>query len=105
MSNGTERRAWQRLPLAIPVFVRGTDKSGKQFLDFTVALNVSAGGALVVSRHMLARSSRLSLEIPTSPMPKLPLPEASRIQKARVVRTDDKEAYNLYALCFQRPLI
>jgi len=105
MNNGTERRAWQRIPLAIPVFVGGTDKSGKQFLDFTVALNVSAGGALVISRHALARSAKLSLEIPTSPKPKLPLPEPSHIQKARVIRMEDKEAYNLYALRFNHPLI
>jgi len=106
MDNVTERRNWQRLRLAIPVFLRGTDDDGKPFLDFTMALNLSVGGALIVSRHPLSRSSMLSLEMPTCPMPNLPQTQASsRVKKVRVVRAEDKDAYNLYALRFNQPLI
>jgi hypothetical protein len=105
MGTDGERRVWERLPLAIPVFMRGIDKSGKEFLDVTVALNVSRGGALVVSRHPLGRSSKLSLQIPRSPVTKSPLPEPAGPFKARVVRTHNREIYNLYALRFSRPLI
>lgn len=105
MGAATERRNWQRLRLAIPVFVRGTDDCGKPFLDFTLALNLSVGGALIVSRHPLTRSSKLSLEMPTCPMPNLPTPSAPRVRKVRVVRTEDKNHYNLYGLRFNHPLI
>ncbi len=101
-----ERRHWQRLRLAIPVFLRGCDKSGNQFLDFTTALNVSAGGALIAARRALPRSSSISLEIPTSPLPRVAdCPGAVRCLKARVVRADSREAYNLYALRFTHPLL
>ena len=105
MKAETERRAWERLPLPIPLFVRGVDGSGKEFLEFTVALNLSAGGALVVCHHPLARSARLSLEIPSGPAPKFPLPEPARSLRARVIRTITKDVYNLHALSFNRPLI
>ena len=46
----SERRRWPRLPLAIPVFVRGCDLEGNEFIEFNVMLNESAGGALVAIR-------------------------------------------------------
>jgi PilZ domain-containing protein len=101
-----ERRLWQRLPLAIPLFVRGVDKHGKDFLDFTVALNISAGGALVATRRALPRSSRLSLEISPSPGPQLiEQLQSVRSLEARVVRLTIQDSYNLCALRFRRPLI
>ncbi len=103
---GSERRHWQRLPLAIPLFIRGVDKHGKDFLDFTVALNISAGGALVATRRALPRSSVLSLEVPSSPWPQLTARLRSvRSLQARVVRLADKDSFNLCALRFRRPLI
>ncbi len=81
------------------------DKGGREFLDFTAALNVSAGGALVISRHPLTRSSKLTIEIPKAPLPMSPLPSSVRVLKARVVRTATKVPYNLYALRFSRPLV
>ena len=46
LKNGIDRRQWERLPLAIPVFVRGIEPSGKQFIEFATALDISVGGAL-----------------------------------------------------------
>ncbi len=103
---GVERRHWQRLPLAVPLFVRGVDRHGKDFLDFSVALNISAGGALVAIRRSIPRSSRLSLEVPSSPWPHLMAQLHSvRSLQARVVRLMNQDSYNLYALRFSRPLI
>jgi hypothetical protein len=102
----SDRRQWQRLPLAIPLFLRGCDRSGKEFLDFTTALNVSAGGALVAARRPLRPSTRLSLEIPSSPLPRLPAsPNAVSSLKAKIVWSATKDTYNLYALRFNRPLL
>ena len=59
-----ERRRWQRLPLAIPVFIRCQDENGKDILEFATALNVSAGGMLVAVRRMLPDVEQYSLEVP-----------------------------------------
>ena len=101
-----ERRHWQRLPLAIPLFVRGVDESGKDFLDFSVALNIGGGGALVITRRALPRSSRLSLEVPSSPWPQLKARlQLVRSLQARVVRLTNQDSYHLCALRFKRPLV
>lgn len=102
-----ERRRWPRLPLAIPVFVRSlVDAAGKEFLEFATALNVSAGGMLIAVRHSIAPSAQVSLEIPSAPLAALTsLPPAARNLRARVLRTQHAEGYNLAALRFSRPLL
>lgn len=101
-----ERRRFHRLPLAIPLFLRGVDKDGKEFLDFTQALNFSAGGALVATRRSLPRGSWLHLEMPTAPVPILHLPrQQKRALAGRVVRNMGRETYYLCAVRFARPLI
>jgi hypothetical protein len=103
---GAERRRFQRLPLAIPLFLRGVDKEGKDFLDFTLALDISAGGALVATRRSLARASWLHLEMPTAPIPAFHLPfQSKRALSGRVVRSMDRDSYYLCAVRFARPLI
>jgi len=75
-------------------------------MDFTVALNISAGGALVATRRAISPSSRLALEIPSAPVPRLVVPPDSvRSLKARIVRTFNSDPYRLYAVRFSRPLI
>ncbi|PYV10876.1 MAG: hypothetical protein DMG23_06190 [Acidobacteria bacterium] len=92
--------------MAIPLFVGGVDKQGREFLDFTVAVNISAGGALVPIRRALRRSARLSLEIPSSPWPRVVTQLRSiRALQARVVRSSGEDSYNLCAIRFTRPLI
>ena len=101
-----ERRRFYRLPLAIPLFLRGVDKDGKGFLDFTQALNFSAGGALVATRRLLPRGSWLHLEMPASPVPLFHLPrQPKRTVAGRVVRNMDRDTYYLCAVRFARPLI
>jgi hypothetical protein len=102
---GIERRRWQRLPVGFPVFVRGTDTRGKQFLDFTNILNISSGGALLATRVTLSRSASVSLEIPSAPLPQFgPLPDHVRAIQARVMRATHLEACSLYGLRFRRQL-
>ena len=102
----TERRKWIRLPLAIPVFVRGRDDKGKEFLEFATALNVSAGGALVAVRRSLPLSARVLLEIPSAPLASAPaLPKSSRGMRARTVRVTHAEGYHLVGLKFSHPLL
>lgn len=100
-----ERRRWPRLALSIPVFVRSPLEQDKEFLEFATALNVSAGGMLVAVRRSLPASVEVSLEIPSAPLAASGnLPKSARTLRAKVLRTQHAEAYNLIGLKFSRPL-
>jgi hypothetical protein len=100
-----ERRVWPRLPLAIPVFVRSRDEKGKDFIEFATAVNVSAGGALVAVRRSLPHSAQVSLEIPTAPfLAAKARTENSRNLRAKIVRVEHADGYQLVGLKFARPL-
>src|SRR5512141_829825 len=99
------RRRWERLSLAIPVFVRGIIGPGKEFLEFCTLLNESAGGALLLIRRSLRHRSRVSLEIPLAPtLSNLKFRRTTRILKARVVRINPVNGWSLCGLQFARPL-
>jgi len=101
-----ERRRWSRLPLAIPVFVRGQVGQEREFLEFATALNVSAGGMLLAVRRSLPLSIQVSLEIPSAPLAALAtLPKVARSLRAKALRTEHAEGYNLVGLKFSRPLV
>jgi len=93
------------LQLAIPVFVRSRDENGGDLLEFATAVNISAGGALVVVRRPLPQSAAVSLEIPSAPIgPTIGLPDRSRLIRARAVWVTHQEDYHLLGLKFIRPL-
>jgi len=97
-----ERRRFERIPLAIPVFVRGQDSDGKEFLEFATSLNISAGGALLATRRNLPRLSSISLEIPSAPLPRIALlPKIVRQLKARLVRSALIDGCHLWAVRFR----
>lgn len=101
-----ERRIWERLPLAIPIFVRGKDQRGKEFLEFSTALNLSAGGVLLALSRAVPLSAGVSLEVPSAPLSDVPhLPRAIRRLQARVVHTRPSNRYQLVGLKFSRPLL
>src|SRR5277367_2686780 len=92
----TENRKWPRLPLAIPIFVRSRDGDGKESLEFATALNISAGGALVIVRRSLPKSALISLEIPSVPIgPSKGLPSSSRVLRAKAIWVDHLDGYHL----------
>ncbi len=101
-----ERRKHPRLPLSIPVFVRGVDESGAEFLEFATALNISAGGVLVASRRNLAFSASVSLEIPVAPTPALAATTTQSVRslKAKLVRITHEDRFHLVGLKFLRPI-
>lgn len=100
-----ERRKWPRLAVALPVFVRGVDEQGREFLEFTSALNISAGGALLAIRRYLPRSTRIVLEFPSAPLPRLKTgPRYIRSLRARLVRVTHSDRCHLCGLRFSRPL-
>src|SRR2546427_11634768 len=104
--SSVERRRWERLSLAIPVFVHWVDAQGREFLEFCTLLNESAGGALLAIRKPLRRWSRVSLEIPSAPISKnVKLRQTIRTLRARVIRITYVDGWNLCGLQFARPLI
>ena len=101
-----ERRKNERVPLAVPVFVRGKDSEGKEFLEFSTALNVSAGGALLATRRSLPPSSSIALEVPSAPLPRVKvLPRPVRRLRARLLRVTAVDGYQLWGLKFTSPLV
>src|ERR1035438_10407652 len=57
-----ERRDWDRLPISIPFFVRGSDADGEELLEFATALNLSARGLLLAGRRCLEPGPPIPLE-------------------------------------------
>jgi hypothetical protein len=100
-----EQRKWARLQLAIPVFVRAKEDNGKESLEFATAVNISVGGALVVVRRAVAKSTLVSLEIPSAPLgPSQGLRRSSRVIRAKTVWVTHLNDYHLLGLKFARPL-
>ncbi|HEV2175724.1 MAG TPA: PilZ domain-containing protein [Terriglobia bacterium] len=100
-----ERRHWQRLPLPVPIFARGVDENGKEFLEFTTTLNISAGGVLLAMRRPLSPDARVFLEIPAAPLPRVAIrPQFARSLQARILRVTPSEPAYIWALRFETPI-
>lgn len=100
-----DRRKWERIPVAIPVFVRGKDGDGKEFREFTTAFNIGGGGVLLATRRYVPKSSTISLEIPAGPLSSLPLRQKFyRDMVGRAVTITHAEQCYLCGVKFSRPL-
>jgi PilZ domain-containing protein len=100
-----ERREWDRLPLSIPFFVRGSKSSGEKVLEFANALDISAGGALLATRHYFEPSTQISLEVPIALTNKAQLPHSVSTLDATVLRCTSERQHFLLGLQFAKPLI
>ena len=100
-----ERRGWERLPISIPFFVRGTSASGEEFLEFATALNLSAGGVLLATRRYLDPGTQISLEIPVALANKTQLPRSVSQLQGMVLRCTADRQYFLLGVQFREPLI
>jgi PilZ domain len=103
--SGVERREWDRLPIAIPFFMRGKKPTGEEFLEFTTALNISAGGVLLATKRYLEPNTRISLEVPIALVNKTQLPHSVSLLHATVVRVTAERRYYLLGVQFEKPLI
>ncbi len=104
-THNREKRKWNRLPLALPVFLRSVGSDGKESLEFATGLNVSAGGILVATRRALPLAMQTLLEIPVAPFT-LPAkaPKTTRKLQAKIVRIVHGDDFHLIGMRFQRPL-
>jgi PilZ domain len=94
-----------RLRLQVPVFVRGTDTSGAEFIELTKTLNISANGACIASAHILRPDQTVHLTIPApSPASSSLVPSETPPIVAKVLRQESAGEMRLFGLEFLRPL-
>ena len=61
-----ERRRSPRIRLQVPLFLRGVDDAGMEFVDLTKAIDISATGAFLASRRILRTNQLVRLTVPVS---------------------------------------
>jgi len=100
-----ERRRAPRLHLQVPMFIRGTDTYGEDFLDLSKTLDISAGGAYLASSRSIRPNELLSLTIP-APTPSSAglIPAAMAPIQARVRRLQAAGDVTLAGVEFLKPL-
>ena len=62
-----ERRRERRVPVQLPILVRGTDHAGQKFEERTSSVNLCRGGAAFATRYVLGLGDRLQINIPIAP--------------------------------------
>jgi len=67
--NTIERRRACRIRLQVPLFLRGIDDTGTEFMDLTKTLDISSMGAFVASRRKLRADQIIRITIPVSSEP------------------------------------
>lgn len=103
--NPIQRRGSPRIRLQVPVFVRGTDTSGAEFIELTKTVNISATGACIASAHILRPEQVVHLTIPApSPTSSSVVPNETPPISARVLRQDIVGEMRLFGLEFLRAL-
>jgi hypothetical protein len=107
-NRGLETHSTRRSPrirLQVPVFVRGTDASGTEFIELTKTLNISAFGACIACQHILRPNQTVHLTIP-APAPATPslVPSETPPIIAKVLRHNLVGEMRLFGLEFLHPL-
>ncbi len=101
----TERRRWQRVSLAFPVFVRGVNEHREEVLELAAVLNISAGGVMLTTRQRLSLSSPVFLQTPRFAPIHLPTYEnCVSAAEGRIIRVEPAFGCYLNAIQFSWPL-
>lgn len=101
----TQRRSSPRIRLQVPVFLRGTDASGVEFIELTKTLNISATGACIASAHILRPDQVVHLTVPAPSSTSSSLvPTETPPIAAKVLRQEVAGEMRLFGLEFLRPL-
>jgi PilZ domain len=100
-----ERRRFPRIHLQVPLFVRGKDSYGQQFLELAKALDISALGALITCPKALNPGDFVTLTIPAPSITSSALvPAGMPPIQARVRRQQEAGDIYLVGVEFVRPL-
>ena len=62
-----ERRRERRVPVHLPIVVRGTDRTGFSFEEHTSSENLCRGGAAFATHYPLDLGTQLEIQIPVVP--------------------------------------
>jgi hypothetical protein len=104
VASSSTRRS-PRIRLQMPVFVRGTDASGAEFIELTKTLNISATGACITSTHIIRPNQVIHLTIPApSPASSSLVPSETPPITAKVLRQDAAGEMRLFGLEFLRAI-
>jgi len=104
LASSSTRRS-PRIRLQVPVFVRGTDTSGAEFIELTKTLNISATGACITSAHIIRPDKVVHLTIPApSPASSSLIPSETPPIAAKVLRQDTVGEMRLFGLEFLRAI-
>lgn len=103
--DSSESRRSSRIRIQVPVFLRGSDASGVEFIELTKTLNISATGACITSVHLLRPDQKVHLTIPApSPASSSLIPSETPPIVAKVRRLDHLGELRLFGLEFLHPL-
>lgn len=108
----TERREYYRLPIRVPIFIKGIDKNGDEFLELTHTVNVSASGACLITRRDLAHLADVLVSIPAPVSSDVDLRQDQDFRfPAKVIRLENavanpnrKVSVRFTKLLYERPL-
>jgi len=104
VASASTRRS-PRIRLQVPIFVRGVDASGTEFIELTKTLNISATGACITSAHIIRPDQIVHLTIPApSPASSSLVPSETPRISARVLREDAAGEMRLFGLEFLRAI-
>jgi PilZ domain len=100
-----QARASARIRIQVPVFLRGSDPTGSEFIELTKTLNISARGACIASSHLLRVGQTVHLTIPAPSASSSSLvPNETPPITARVRRQEILGDMRVFGLEFLRPL-
>jgi hypothetical protein len=100
-----ERRRFQRIRLQVPLFIRGKDEQGDQFMELAKTLDISALGALITSPRPLSVNDYVTLTIPAPSITSSALiPAGMPPIQARVKREQEAGDVHLVGVEFLKPI-
>lgn len=100
-----ERRRFQRIHLQVPLFIRGRDAQGEQFMELAKTLDISAVGAFITSPRPLAINGYVTLTIPAPSITSSGLvPAGMPPIQARVKRQQEAGDVYLVGVEFLKPI-
>jgi hypothetical protein len=101
-----DRRRSPRILLQVPLFIRGTNADGIEFLELAKTLDIGCHGARLLSQRALQPNEIIYLTVPA------PLPRSSVFGEcgtppisARVRRLECNEDVEIAAVEFLKPLV
>jgi hypothetical protein len=98
-------RRFPRIHLQVPLFIRGKDAYGEQFLELAKTLDISAIGAFVTSPRPLSVNDVVTLTIPAPSITSSALvPAGMPPIQARVRRQQEAGDVHLVGLEFLKPI-